>query len=120
MNQLTSLTLASLLIVGCSSGTESTAPQRLSSCLRSDRQGTYLQHMTERSGGKCGPVNDQLVQIDPNGPTTTTSPGGVTCKLTSSSWSEGDCRVDSTVDCTSPGGTSKSISLSRQTAQDGS
>lgn len=112
-----------LLVVGCSSADNSTStsqPNRLTSCRKEDRVGTYLFHMAERPGGNCGPVKDQLVQLQSDPPATTTSPGGVVCKLTASSLSEGDCKADTTVECLSPGGTSKSISVARQTAQDGS
>lgn len=51
-----------VLLAGCSGGDDAPVP-----CSLAHRKGTYIQHFAERSGGTCGAVSDQLVEITTGG-----------------------------------------------------
>lgn len=50
-----------LLLAGCSSHHKAVP------CDLAHRKGTYIQHFAERSGGSCGAVSDQIVEITTGG-----------------------------------------------------
>ena len=96
-----------VLIAACSS-TASSAP---SQCKRTDRHGNYLTHFTTKSGD-CGAVPDTLVSFD--------APSS-NCTVDSQVWSDGDCKLDSTITCTATNGTTtKGTATTTQMNVDGS
>lgn len=90
--------IAWLMALGCSSDDggqpESCDPEK-------DRVGTYIVSYVERSGGDCGPIEDSVVRLGA-GP----APGGGTdCVLLAEpALSEGNCKLEQTVECTLPDG----------------
>lgn len=105
------------LLLGACSGSDggSSAPIE---CAQTDRVGTYLSHLVERDGGKCGPIADALGRIDSE-----ELPAG--CSFDAPDrWSEGDCKLERAYSCDEPGigagYTSKSVAVTRQQASDGS
>jgi hypothetical protein len=84
-----------LLASGCSSKDD--AP----SCDLAHRVGTYVQHTTERAGGTCGILADQVVRVD--------NPGGLPpgCTKDAADSASGDrCEYDRSYTCetTNPAG----------------
>lgn len=106
------LSLLLLSVVACSSSVDSEdAP---TTCRRTDRAGTYLQHL-ERESGNCGVIDDAVVSFS-----TPTAGSGAACTVDAEAWSEGDCKVERTVTCDGPDGTSTFVAVTRQQTADGS
>jgi hypothetical protein len=99
--------LTTAIVVGCSSG-GGTAPAP-TQCKQSDRTGTYLQHVVGVSGN-CGNIADVLVNA--------TTASDTSCTVQSEDWSDGNCKLESTVSCN--GGTEILTAVTSQQTDDGS
>jgi len=121
---LKSFIAAGLLLVGCS-GAESAEPSPPpppppSTCARTDRTGTYQQFF-DTLDGNCGRIPSQLVNFDAPQPGTGAGDGGAPpCIVSFERWSESDCKLERTVSCREPKGTSELVGVTRQQTQDGS
>ncbi len=93
-----------VLISGCASAAAS--PSEPVACKRSDRHGTYLVSFSIVSGN-CGAIPATLVNSDD---------AGNACAATSVSWSEGDCKLESAVNCNG----SHAVGVVTQRSADGS
>ena len=111
--RIATIAMMALALVGCTSGSTSAALP--TSCKQTDRVGTYRITYVEQSGN-CGPIDSQLVSLNPG------EPGGMGagagCTLNSERWSEGDCKLERDVTCPLPGGgTVRTVGVTRaQTA----
>ncbi len=86
----------------CASSTGALVPAQ---CNKTDRHGTYLVTFTTESGN-CGDVPKSLVNVD--------SPP--VCQILTSTWSENDCKLETTQDCNG----AKSTGVTTQKSPDGS
>jgi hypothetical protein len=88
------------------------------SCKASDRTGTYLTVATERPGGSCGAVPDALGRLTDSLP----DPWDPRCTITSERWSEGDCKLERTIECVFEGDGLRTtgVGVTDQVMQDGS
>lgn len=98
----------------CTHTVEHAAPP--ASCNPDDRTGTYRVTYVEQSG-TCGPVDTQLVSFNP-GPGAQSAGKG--CTLNSERWSEGNCKLERDVSCSTPTGTVRTIAVTRAETANGS
>lgn len=109
--------LVAVALAAAACGSEVDGPPPPTACQKADRNGTYRQSFTVQ-GGNCGPIDDQVVSSDP-GPSGTSTPGAK-CSLTSERWSDGDCKLERVVACSSPEFASTTTAVTRQQTQNGS
>lgn len=90
--------IAGLMVLGCSSDGDG-AP---TSCdPESDRVGSYVVSYAERRGGDCGSIEDNVVRLGAG----SAPAGGADCVLLAEPvLSEGNCKLEQTVECTLPDG----------------
>lgn len=86
-------------------------------CSPDDRNGTYLFQYETRSGN-CGDISDELVRAG--------EPGASNCEQTFAQYSEGDCKLEVSFECSVPGSAPSSVNtiratvITRQETDDGS
>jgi len=93
----------------CACGSSDDAPNE---CAISDRSGTYLSHMVERSGGTCGAIPDAIARFDSQEP----SSG---CALDEPDrWTQNSCKLERSYSCDEPaieaGATSSTVAVTTQ------
>lgn len=107
----------SVLVAGCSSADADDSPPPPTQCQKADRTGTYRQSYVTESGN-CGKLDDVLVSFD--APAGSAGAPGSSCTVISERWSENDCKLERTVECSTPDAVSTGTGVSRQQTQDGS
>lgn len=115
--KLTTVTTAILLIGVTNSGCGSqVSPPGFapSKCNKTDRHGVYRFDFTTESGD-CGMQTSGLVNFDDPGT-------GANCTTSGTTWSNGDCKLTTTVRCTATSNTppTEATAATTQDAQDGS
>lgn len=109
------LVLGALACFACSSETEN----RPVTCAKTERSGTYAMRFTERAGGTCGAIPEQLGRLDD---AEALLPG---CQLDAADrWSADECKLERAYTCPEPGigsgVTSQSVAVSTQMTEDAS
>ncbi len=109
------LVVATVALLGCSSSEGGGAPAP-TACKQTDRTGTYRQSFQLQTGD-CGKLDDAIVSFD--NPTGSATPG-TTCDVKSERWSDSDCKLERTIECTTPDGVTNAAAVTSQQTQDGS
>ncbi len=106
------LLMAAATISACSS--HQTAPFAPAQCNKADRHGVYRAEFDLESG-TCGPQTSALVNFDDPGT-------GANCATSGTTWSDGDCKLSTTVRCngTPSAPPTEGTMVSTQRTQDGS
>lgn len=117
LGTMRTLAVVLLLASACSSA-DNDGPPAPTTCQRTDRSGTYRQYYATQ-GGNCGNLDSEIVSLDAPTPGASTG-AGPQCTVESERWSDGDCKLERTVSCTTPDAATTGVAVTRQQAQDGS
>lgn len=110
--RIASVVTVSVLLTACSSA--QVQPPSPGQCHKTDRHGVYRAEFDLQSG-TCGPQTSALVNFDDPGT-------GAGCATSGTTWSDGDCKLSTSVRCngTASAPPTEATMVSTQQTQDGS